>query len=48
MDGNAGLDSYKEPASFWIGDTEVTKDDAFTSVKHCFIGDMHLIIKSNV
>ena len=33
--GNAGLDSYKEPASFWIGDTEVTKDDAFTSIKHC-------------
>lgn len=31
--GNSGLDAYAVPCSFWIGDTEVTKDDAFTSVK---------------
>lgn len=31
--GNSGLDAYAPPCTFWIGDTEVTKDDAFTSVK---------------
>ena len=31
--GNSGLDAYMPPMTFWIGDTEVTKDDAFTSVK---------------
>ena len=31
--GNSGLDAYAPPCTFWIGDTEVTKDDAFTSTK---------------
>lgn len=35
--GNSGLDAYSLPTTFWIGDTEVTKDDAFTSVKKSII-----------
>ena len=31
--GNSGLDAYSIPTTFWIGDTEVTKDDEFTSIK---------------
>ena len=34
--GNSGLDAYSAPTTFWIGDTEVTKDDEFTSIKKAF------------
>ena len=46
--GNSGLDAYMPPMTFWIGDTEVTKDDEFTSIKKVYVGDMHLITKKHI
>tara|TARA_B100001093_G_scaffold80834_1_gene72209 strand:- start:377 stop:1486 length:1110 start_codon:yes stop_codon:yes gene_type:complete len=35
--GNSGLDAYAPPMTFWIDDTEVTKNDLFTSIKKGYI-----------
>ena len=35
--GNSGLDAYVPPMTFWIDDTEVTKNDSYTSIKKHYI-----------